>query len=140
MNPLHILLSIQEQTKQCAQEMLCTLSRDGVNYVSLEFLRSEIVEGLWEGFCESGAKHDDELRRRPLALIASPNHAFWTCKAIENATIGLYTHSNIRIICQDVFMRRGSFALRSWRRSLFGLRCGGRGCFGKELQYSILFG
>jgi hypothetical protein len=71
--------------------------------------------------------------------MAPPNHAFCTCKAIENATIGSYTYSNIRIICQDVFMRRGRLALRAWRRSLFVLRCGGRGSFGKELQYAILF-
>jgi hypothetical protein len=93
-------------------------------------LRAEINEGFWEGFCEPRTEHDDELCKRVSALIAPPNHAFCTCKPIENATIDVFTYSNVRIICQDVFMRRGRFALCSWRRSL-DLRCR-RGCFREE--------
>jgi hypothetical protein len=52
-NSLYILLSVEEQSKQCAQQMLRALSRDGVYDISFQFLRTEIAKGLWEGFRES---------------------------------------------------------------------------------------
>jgi len=112
-NSLHILLSVEQQSQQYTQELLHTFSRDSINDVSLEFLRTEVDEGLGEGFCKSGPEHDDELPRKALAKRASPNHAFWTCKLFENATIGAYTHSNVRIVYQDEVMGWRSCAL--WR-------------------------
>lgn len=60
-NILDVLLAIEKQSQQRAQEMLNMLSRNSIYNPTLEFLRSEIRKRFGEGFCEARAEHYDEL-------------------------------------------------------------------------------
>ena len=63
---LDILLAVEQQAQQRAEEVLNALSRDRLGDIAFELLRSEIRETLRKRFGETGAEHDNELRRQGL--------------------------------------------------------------------------
>lgn len=58
---LDILLAVQQQTEQCAQELFDAFSGNSIDYVAFEFLRAKVREAFRECFVKTGAEHDDKL-------------------------------------------------------------------------------
>lgn len=58
---LNILLAIEEQAQESAEEMLNVLPWYCIYNAALKLLRPEVGERFGEGFREPRSEHDDEL-------------------------------------------------------------------------------
>jgi hypothetical protein len=118
---LNRFLSVQDQSQHGTEQVLNLRARMRIDDTEFEILRSEMCKLAWEGFCESRSEHYNELvMTKPKKSVQPDSRVSSAFTTRLRASKAPRTYGDVRIVCQNFFMRRRRWSLGSRRRDRRG--------------------